>query len=348
MRQFRLLPLLALLFSVSLAVAAPPELAPDHPERYVVKPGDTLWDIAGRFLRQPWRWTEIWEGNPQLQNPHLIYPGDVLYLFYRDGMPHIGRSRSDGPRLVKLSPGVRRESLTDAIPTIPIDAIQQFLIRPQVMSPGELEQAPRLIAFVQEHIVGGAGDLIYASSIEDDLVRSFDLVRAGEVYRDPDSGEVLGYEALHVGDAELLRPGTPAKLAITASARETQEGDRLVPDPQQEALHSFQPRPAPPFLEGRILRVLNGVTQIGQFSVVVLNRGEDDGLAPGDILTIVQRSDPPRGRSGLLVRSVRDALPLEEVGTLMVFRTFERLSYGLVLHATGPIHLRDSVRSPES
>ena len=353
MRQFRHFLLSALLLIPALLYAAAPELKTDHPQRYVVQQGDTLWDIAGRFLRAPWRWPDIWHVNPEIANPDLIYPGDVLQFSYVNGQPRLtlergARARSSGaPREVKLSPQMRREALTRPIPTIPIDAIQQFLTRPRVLSRQELSSAPLITAFVEEHIVGGAGDAIYVSAVEEDYIRNFDVVRPGQAYRDPDSRETLGYEALYVGDAELLRAGDPAKLMLTATETEALLDDRLFPDPEEDALENFHPKAAPLFLEGKIIALLNGVNQIGQYSVVVLNKGSNDGLEPGDVLRILQRTDPPRNqkRSGLFRR--RAELPLEDAGLLMVFRPFERVSYALVMYATRALHLGDAVRSPE-
>lgn len=353
MCQFRHFLLSALLLIPALLYAAAPELKTDHPQRYVVQQGDTLWDISGRYLRDPWRWPDIWHANPEIANPHLIYPGDVLQFSYVNGQPRLTLERSakarrsDGPSEVKLSPRMRREALTRPIPTIPIDAIQQFLTRPRVMSKQELNSAPLIIAFVEEHIVGGAGDAIYVSALEDDYIRDFDVLRPGGAYRDPDSNETLGYEALYVGDAELLRTGDPAKLMLTATETEALLDDRLFPDPEEDALENFHPKAAPPFLEGKIIALLNGINQIGQYSVVVLNKGSDDGLEPGDVLRILQRSDPPRNQKRAALFARKPELPLENAGLLMVFRPFERVSYALVMYATRALHLGDAVHSPE-
>lgn len=350
MRQFRqYLPLL-LLFLCSTAPASAVELEPGHPERYVVQQGDTLWDIAGRFLRNPWQWPEIWEANTAIDNPNLIYPGDILYLHFQDGQPRLSLERParGGPYLVKLSPGVRREALVRPVPSIPIDAIHQFLTRPRVFSQQELNTAPTVQAFVEEHIVGGTGDAFYVDTLEDPDQIQFDLVRPGETYRDPDSGETLGYEALYVGSAEVLRAGSPAKMVLTASQAEVQLGDRLLPDPEEEALNNFLPRPAPDLTEGRILSVLNGVNQIGQLNVVVISRGEDDGLEPGHVFHILQRSRPPFIQDKKTLWGRKLDLPLERVGTLMVFRTFSRVSYALVMSASHAIHVGDTVSAPES
>jgi hypothetical protein len=249
---------------------------------------------------------------------------------------------------VKLSPKVRSEALSRAIPTIPIDAIQQFLTRPQVLSQQDLRAAPELTAFVQEHIAGGEGYQFYVSGVEDDWVRNYDLVRQGKAFRDPDTGEYLGHEALFVGSAQLLRPGTPAKFLLATSEREAQLGDRLIAYADEPPLENFQPKPGPLFLEGKIISVLDGINQIGQFNVVALNKGADDGLEPGHVLQVLQRSVPPQAETHAVVWHRKAELPLEEVGTLMVFRTFDRVSYGLVMRASGSIHLLDTVRSPES
>jgi hypothetical protein len=347
MHLFRFLPAALLCLISAQLNAAPPELTADHPTRYTVQAGDTLWDISSQFLRAPWRWPEIWQVNPQVRNPHLIYPGDVLLLSFENGMPRIALERN-GPREIKLSPGMRREALSSAIPTIPIDAIQQFLTRPRVMSEAELRSAPEIVAFVEEHLAGGAGDQVYISHLDENELITYDVVRPGKSYRDPDTRENLGQEAIYVGDALLLRPGAPAKVLLSTSEIEALPGDRLLPDPEQEVLHNFQPKAAPPFLEGKILSVLNGVSQIGLYSVVVINKGADNGLQQGDVMRVMQRSKPPRGvvQNSIWRKALK--LPPEDVGVLMVFRAFDRVSYALIMRATRAIHINDLVSSPET
>lgn len=340
---------LLLLITGGALASEPPALQPNPPERYRVQPGDTLWGIAERYLQDPWRWRELWDDNPDITNPHRIYPGDVLLLTQRDGQPRLEVEDHQGPREIRLSPDVRRESLVSAVPTIPIDAIQPFLSRPQVLTQEDLDAAPYVLGFVDEHIVGGAGDGFYARGIDDDQVRGYDLVRPGALYRDPDSGAPLGYEAIFVGDAQLLRPGDPAKLLLTGTTQEAQPGDRLLPDRDEEVLDNFYPRPAPPFLEGRIIAVLNGVSQIGQYNTVVLNRGGDDGLRPGDVLLVQQGGQPIRDKGP--DRAIGNRLiiaPKEDIGLLMVFRVFDRVSFGLVMRATRAIHVEDWVAAPDS
>ena len=339
----RALPLLLALW-VALAGAETIALKPGHPDRYRVQPGDTLWSIAGRFLQDPWRWKEVWKANPEIADPDLIYPGDVIELHLVDGRPVL--SRQAGPREVRLTPRVRRESLARAVPEIPLDAIRQFLSRPRVLPKSELDRAPYLVAFVEEHILGGAGDTIYARSIVDALDPGFDLVRPGKAYRDPDTGAVLGYEALFVADAQLVRPGDPAKLLLTHTTMEAEIGDRLFPHVDDEVLDNFHPRPAPEDVDGAIVAVINGVSQIGQYNVVVLSRGGDAGLSVGDVLDVYGRGERVRDpfQAGLLGGRVR--LPEEFVGRAMVFRLYPQVSYALVLDATRTIHIHDRVRSP--
>lgn len=277
----------ALLLLASTASMAQVALNPDHPSRYVVRPGDTLWDIAGQFLREPWRWGEIWNANPQVDDPDLIFPGDVLVLSYEAGQPRIGLERSrDGLRLVKLSPRVRVESLDRAIPTIPANIVAPFLTQSYVTSKAELDEAAYVVGFPEEHIVAGNYDAFYARGLRAAQTGRFVIVRPGPAYRDPGTGEVLGYEAAFVADARLERRGDPAKLWIERSAIEVAVGDRLLPASENELLGKFFPKPAPGDVRGKIIAVLDGVSQIGQYDVVVLNRGAREGVAPGHVFAV--------------------------------------------------------------
>ncbi len=333
--------ILGLLLTCSATAAGPVALNPAHPERYTVVKGDTLWDISALFLRDPWLWPDVWYVNPQIENPHLIYPGDEIILTYRDGRPILTLSRKN-----KLSPSVRATPIDEAIPTIPVDAIAQFLTRPFVMEENELEQAPYIVHFLDDHIIGGAGISFYARSIESNEPPRYTIVRPGKPYKDPDTGEILGYEAAFIGDADLQRAGDPAKLLIAASEMEAIIGDRLIKAEDDEPLANFQPRAPERDIKGRIISVLNGVSQIGQYNVVVLNKGARDGLEPGHVLQILQGGDEVRD----IIKGHGETvtLPLEEAGILMVFRTFDKVSFALVMRATKPLHVLDWVRPPAS
>jgi hypothetical protein len=322
--------------------AADVVLNPDHPDRYTVVKGDTLWDISTMFLRDPWLWPEIWYVNPQIANPHLIYPGDILTLVYVDGKPQLRLQRG---RDARLSPQIRVESLESAIPTIPIDAIKQFLTKPLVVSEKDLKIAPYVVASADEHVVTGAGDRVYARRIEGTDVGLFDIFKPGGPYTDPDTDEVLGYEAIYVGEGAVQSFGDPATLLLTKTDREARVGDRLWPATREDPITHFTPHAPAPGTEGRIISVLGGVTQIGQFDVVVINRGSTDGMETGHILRIFQAGETARdivsGKRGDTVR-----LPDEDAGMLMVFRTFDRVSFCLVMKATRAMHINDFVRTP--
>jgi hypothetical protein len=337
---------LGLLFSSWVLAAGAVELNPAHPQRYTVVKGDTLWDISARFLHDPWLWPEVWYVNPQIDNPHLIFPGDQILLSYRDGRPVLTLQRGQPlGQQDKLSPEVRATPLEAAIPTIPIDAIAQFLTRPYVLKQGELDNAPYVVHFLDDHIVGGAGISLYARSIEQPQPAQYAVVRPGKPYQDPDTEEILGYQATYVGSADLLRTGDPAKLLITSSEIEAVIGDRLIEVDEDKPMVNFQPRVPEAVIQGRIISVLNGVSQIGQYNVVVLNKGARDGLEPGHVLEILQGGHEIR--DVVLGRGAKVTLPLEDAGHLMVFRSFEQVSFALVMDATKPLHVFDWVRTPE-
>jgi hypothetical protein len=323
-------------------LAANVVLNPNHPDHYTVVKGDTLWGIAARFLRDPWMWPEVWYVNPQVANPHLIYPGDKLNLVYVDGKPQIRREENG---TVHLSPRVRTESLDNAIPTIPVDAIKQFLTRAIVVQKGELDKAPYVVESAGEHVITGAGDRVYVRGIQNRDHTLFDVYEPRGPYVDPDTNEVLGYEALYVGTGPIQHFGDPATMKLVATAREARVGDRLFPAEHSEVTTHFLPHAAPNGTAGHIISVVDGVSEIGQFNVVALDLGKRDGMEVGHVLRVFQRGDVVKdtvsGKHGDMVR-----LPDEEAGIVMVFKTFEKVSYGLVMTATNAIHVNDFVRTP--
>jgi hypothetical protein len=339
--------LLGIMVSVVLAVQAmaanPVTLKADHPDEYVVQRGDTLWDISGRFLEKPWLWPEIWQVNPQIANPHLIYPGDRLSLIYVDGRPRLALNRGSGG-VVKLSPEVHSSPLDDAIPAIPLEEINAFLTRSRIVEGGEMEAAPYVLSGAGAHVVSGAGDNLYARGGNfPPGERSFGIFRAGQVFVDPVTGEVLGKEALEIGAGKLtdLEAGV-GTLAVNKSNEEIRAGDRLLPVVEQKITATFFPSAPESQISGIIMAVEGGVTQIGHLDVVAVNRGAREGLKDGNVLEISKRGemvvDPVTGE--------RVRLPSTRAGMLMVFRTFEKMSYGLVLHATQPLAVMDTVANP--
>ncbi|MBK1703122.1 LysM peptidoglycan-binding domain-containing protein [Halochromatium glycolicum] len=281
-------------------VQAQVQLQPDAPEAYVVRPGDTLWEIAGRFLRAPWRWPEVWRGNPEISDPNRIYPGDRLVLDLSDaGAPRV-RYATDGMRVVKLSPRVRVTELDAAIPTVPIGTVAPFLSRPWVADSRELDDAPYVVGFPRERLLAGSGDRIFVRQITEPVGRRYEVLRPGEALRDPDTDELLGYEASFVAEARLERPGDPAILLVTNTAMQVEVGDRLHPARDENPIRSFAPKPAPPALEGHIISVLDGVSQIGQYDVVVLDRGRRDGVEVGHVFGVFrggQEAEDPVARN---------------------------------------------------
>ncbi len=326
---------------------------PAAPSSYTVKRGDTLWDIASLFLRDPWLWPEIWHVNPQIENPHLIYPGDVLTLAYgADGQPQIRLTRGPAAR---LNPLLRAGEVDDAITTIPYEAIAAFLERPSVVAKDQLKSAPRVVAFRNEHTMGASGLEAYVRGLEAARIASrYAVVHIGDPIRDPDDGEVLGYQGTYTATAIVQRPGDPGKALLADSARETQAGDRLIGSDVDVPLN-FVPRSPSTDVRGQIVAVVDGVALIGQYRIVALNRGSRHGLQPGHVLAIdtagatIRDTSGSRRFAGLGLGSSfapKVRLPDERNGTLLVFRVYERMSYGLIVSAEMPVRVADVVRTP--
>lgn len=336
-----LLSIPAALFAESVA------LQPDHPERYIVQKGDTLWDISSRFLRDPWLWPEIWEVNPEIDNPHLIFPGDEIQLSYKAGEPVLSIARRGGGRdeKQKLYPSARVVPLDgNAIPTVPRDAIAPFLDQSRVVSEQQWAEAPYIVSLGKEHLVGGAGFEVYARGIAEGAHGSYSVYRRGKAYRDPDSNDILGYEALYVGDAAVERAGDPATVILTSTQREVLAGDRLLPLTEEVVDHHLVPKPPTHSVSGKIISVIDGVTQIGQHQVVVINLGETSGMVAGNVLAVYQRGAKITDEYATRKEQVR--LPDERAGVVMVFRPFRRVSYALVMHAERAMHIGDFVTNP--
>jgi len=336
----RFLPLAAMFFSGWLLAAV--ELREGAPDTYTVKRGDTLWDIAGMFLQEPWQWPQIWEVNPQIDNPHLIYPGDVLALVWRDGQPRITLRRGG---MVRLSPDMRVEPLDRAIPLIPLDEIGPFLARHRILQGADANASAYVVAGAQKHLISAHGDRIFARGPMPPGEEVFGIYRAGAVYRDPVTGEVLGYEARNIGSAERVDGSTAevVELQITRAAEEIRIADRLLPNEERILDAAFQPRsPEQTIRDGYMIAVDGGVSQIGTWNIVVLNKGLRDGIEIGHVLAIYQTGevvfDP--------VAQGRVSLPDVRAGLLMVFETFEKASYAIVLKANRPLAVLDKVRNP--
>ncbi|RMH83028.1 LysM peptidoglycan-binding domain-containing protein [Pseudomonas sp. AOB-7] len=325
-------------------VQAEVQLKDGHPDRYTVVKGDTLWDISGKFLSQPWKWPEIWHANPQVANPHLIYPGDTLNLVYIDGQPRLMLNRGESRGTIKLSPQVRSTPMAEAIPTIPLEAINSFLLSNRIVdTPEQFAGAPYVVAGNAERVVSGAGDRVYARGSFDESAPVYGIFRQGKTYTDPETQEFLGINADDVGTGEIVaEEGDIGTMLLSRSTQEVRLGDRLFPTEERAINSTFMPSEPAGEIDGLILDVPRGVTQIGQFDVVTLNKGARDGLEIGNVLAVYKTGETVRDR--ITGESVK--IPDERSGLLMVFRTYDKLSYGLVLGASRSLAIMDKVRNP--
>ncbi|HYB32044.1 MAG TPA: LysM peptidoglycan-binding domain-containing protein [Steroidobacteraceae bacterium] len=334
-------------------------LKPNAPMHYTVKPGDTLWGIASMYLKDPWLWPEVWVINPQIPNPHLIYPGDTLALAYgAGGVPQVSVLQ---PGVVRMDPRLRSEPISSAIPTIPYSAIVAFTSRPTVATEEEIRRAPYVLAFRDMHQAAGSGNEIYLRHLTAGQNARFAIVHIENPLVDPDDGKVVGYQGIYTGTALVQRPGDPAKALLIDSARETLRGDRLLTTDSSEAPLTFTPHAPASQVCGTIIDAVDGTGDtglVGQFEVVVINRGKRQGLEPGNVLAIDHKGDTERDlyRNGREIGSnimgpgsdfaPRVTLPNERSGTMLVFKVFDRVSYGLVVGADDIIYVGDVVRSP--
>lgn len=334
---------LFLSFSTAAVLAqssGPIELAPDAPDHHVVIPGDTLWGIAGKFLKDPLRWPDVWKMNAeQVKNPHRIYPGQVVIL---------DRSGSDPQfklgQVVKLEPQVRVEMNVKEISAIPPQAIEPFLAQPLVVDIRQFENAPRIVATQENRVFTGNGDTIYVSGA-DPKVGLWQIYRPGRAIVDPETSEALGVEAMYLGNArKTSESGEITTLLITAVKAEIGRGDYLVPASRPDVMSYAPHEPAQP-VTGRVMMMHSGDREGGRNSVIMISRGKRDGLELGHVLslhragvTVSNRFDDDRPQTHVL--------PDERYGRIFVFRVFDRVSYALVIEAAWPVMSGDRVSHP--
>ncbi|PCK09477.1 MAG: peptidoglycan-binding protein [Alteromonadaceae bacterium] len=333
----------AFLFSDPL-LADQLRLRNDLPQTYTVVKGDTLWDISAKFLHTPWQWPEIWHVNTQVDNPHLIYPGDVLTLTYVDGKPVLMRDSTG--RVFKLSPKARILTADEAIKTIPLDKINAFLSKSRIVTNEELKLAPYVVSGESQRLIVAAGDSVYIRGEIEVGHSAFGVYRRGQAYVDPETREKLGIQAINIGSGEIRRRKNNQEvytLEIYQTKEEIRVGDRLLRQEERAVETTFFPSSPTQDINGLILAVEGGLSQVGNLDVVVLNKGRREEIEPGNVLAVYKRGGRIRDRvAGGMV-----SLPDERAGLVMVFRVFEKLSLGLVLEADQGLKVNDRVRNPD-
>ena len=330
---------------------------PEYPETYIVQEGDTLWDISTVFLRDPWFWPEIWFKNPQVENPHLIYPGDTLAIIYIGGERKVqvatrGAEESelaettDGLKIVKVNPRVRSKPIDATIPVVPIDSIRHLLDRPIVLDEATVKNSAYVLASLDNHLINSLNDKLYVRKLDTSLGGGrYQIYRPNRPLYDPITNELLGYEALYVGESKLLLRGDPASVRVTRSNREILRDDRVMPIDNTNFERDFIPRPPSSKVSGHIVALLDAISQTGIYQTIAINLGSRDGLVSGNILRIRRTGDVVRDKNEkdptFLVK-----LPDEQIGMAMIIRSFEKMSYALIMEADFPITLQDYVESP--
>jgi hypothetical protein len=361
-----LLPALAFIIAEPSAFAEEPgsskdvllDIRSDAPDRHIVVKGDTLWDISGKFFKDPWKWPHIWGINKDtIKDPHWIYPGDVIFLDRSSGTLRIGQTEETGVAKessgtgvvdtpgdaggnVRLSPRVRNiPSEHDAIPSIPANAIGPFLSRPLVIEKGALKEAPRLIGAREGRVVLGKDDTAFVEGLPSDKGDKWQIYRPGKTFVDPDTGEVLGIEAIYLGNAEVIKYADVSTIAITHSVLEMNAGDRLVV-PSIEEVNTYLPRAPDHNISARVISVYGGVSQGGQNSVITLSKGKRDGLENGHVLALYAKGEVVENEGK------KYTLPDERYGLAFVFRVFDKVSYALVMQIKLPVQLLDRASTP--
>lgn len=319
-----------------------PRIKPDSPRRYTVQEGDTLWSISRRFLEDPWRWPEIWQRNPDIENPHLIYPGDVLVLTgtgdeQSDPKVKVLRER----KITKLQPEVRVVERDDAIPTIPPNAIQPFLTNPLVIEEDGLENAAYVAAGEEGSVILGKYSVFYARGI-DSGATYFNIFQPGKPLFDPETEEFLGQQAIHLGEARVLEAGDTARMEVTSSTQEIGRGDRMVPAEDNIALPYYQPHAPEQSVNGYIIHIDRAVAEGGPLQVIIVSMGKREGMEPGHVLRIRRQQADIKD----VVTDEDIEIPAQDSGLAMVFRVFDKVSYALVMEASRSIHINDRVTNP--
>lgn len=362
--RIQLLGLLSACLLSAPVLAADDVVRANAPERYTVVKGDTLWGIADRFLKDPWRWPDVWVGNPQIKNPHLIYPGNTILLCHVQGEKVVGLDEGGGcPEIalrreqmrnggyesvgadgvVKLRPAPRELPLEAAIPTIPLSKVQSFLNDSRIVTKQELDAAGYILEGKGGHVVSGQGDELYVRGTGYELGQILGVYRPGKQFVDPDTSTVIGYEAQDVAALKVIAiDGEIATMEVIRSREDVRSEDRVLPSEERNVASVFYPATPKGVKPGSLIHVFGSISFAALDSVVVLNRGEADGVKTGHIFGVLQKSGVIRDR----IKNELVRLPDERVGLVMVFRTFRNASYALVLRSSRPLKVGDGVREP--
>jgi hypothetical protein len=329
----------------------------ESPQTYIVLEGDTLWDISTVFLRDPWFWPEIWFKNPQVENPHLIYPGDTLAIVYVGGERRVQllsrgadgavlAQTAGGLKVVKVNPRVRSKSIDATIPSIPIESIRHMLERPLIIDEDTLNDSAYVLSSLDNHLINSVNDKLYVRKLDTTQgIGRYHIYRPHRPLFDPITNELLGYEAIYVGESRLLLRGDPASVRVTNSEREILRNDRVIPMDNTSFERDFFPKPPSTDVSGKIVALVDSISKSGAFQTIAINLGNRDGVESGNILRIRRNGDViPDLNEKDPNFSVR--LPDEKIGMAMVIRSFEKMSYALIMEASMPISIQDYVESP--
>lgn len=343
----------AMLMTTAHANNPPPTIKADAPNRYIVKKGDTLWDISGRYLDSPWRWKEIWATNTQIKNPNLIYPDDILILCVIQGKTLIGVDTGEGCAGVEkqllgnaVASTVTVTSTANSIPPIPLSAIQHWLDKTIIVNPQDFNTTPYVLASKNRNLITASGDKVYAKGVPLIVGQRYGIYREGELYVEPKTQKVIGLEVSQVATGLVTATETNGvtSLQLTDSyGKEVREGDRVFVELNNSIPPVFYPAPASVSRGGLIVRVMDSISSAAKGSVVAINLGSAQGAKPGDVLTVYQK--------GPLVRDTKDndmpvRLPNEPSGMVMIFNTFDHISYAYVLDSELPLNVGDQLLPP--
>ncbi len=345
----------ALVWNASIPLVwAQERLQEQAPQEYRVKPKDTLWGIAKLFLKDPWRWPHIWHANPDIANPHLIYPGDTISLVTIDGETKLKLTRgaaTDGvlsqempDGSIKLSPGINEEAIDTVIPALPLDIIQGFLVEHRLVDPKEFKESPYILAGAEKHILAGKGDQVFARGNFATVVPNYGIYQEGKVFKDPVTREFLGFMAEHVGQVSPIdMTGDVGKFEVNFTKKEVRMYNRLMPLDQEKFSAFYHPKSPNQKVSGQVIHGFGGVNNFSRYDVVALNLGTREMLQAGDILAVSRKGELIRDR----LKKDKVFLPSERSGLLMVFKSFEKMSLALILEAKDIVSVGDKVENPE-